>query len=140
MGRRAWQRANLIHAAAQAGVGASIIAALIWVYRDNPGYLVEWHLDRNLHFPFGVLANVRLVVLVGVIALSAWSIRRAPAFIACGLLATLPALVVAAFFFGYIDELRDYYEALPFVVAMGVIAMGAAAGKPERAVGGRSFS
>jgi len=134
MGRQVVGRRQLVHLLAQLVGGGAIVFALAWAFGDNPGAGLEWHFGRNLSMPFTMLAWLRLTVLAAALVLSLASIRRAPAFLARGLVATLPVLVIAALFFGYIDELRDYYEALPFVVALVLLTVaGKVAGRPGTA-------
>lgn len=117
-GREIFKRHNLTHLMAQGVIAVSICAVLAWIYRNNPGGDTEWHLERNLAMQFTVLAWIRLTVLLLGVVLALWGMRTAPAFLTRGFLATLPILVVSAFLFGYVDELRDYYEALPFGVGL----------------------
>lgn len=134
MGRQVVGRRQLVHLLAQLLVGGVIVLALAWTFGDNPGAGLEWHLGRNLSMPFTMLAWLRLTVLAAAVVLSLASIRRAPAFLARGWAATMPVLVMAALFFGYIDELRDYYEALPFVVGLVLLTLARkVAGRPVRA-------
>ncbi len=93
-------------------------ALLVMIYRDNPGPPVEFHLlDHNLRLP--MLHPVSLVrflaagLALALVLRTAWG--RAPRFLKTGFLVTTVPLVTAALFVGYIDELRDYYETLPFV-------------------------
>jgi len=113
-----------VHAATQWGLGLSILVAIAWIFRNNPGGEAEFHLWRNLGGGFTPLAWMRLVVLTMAIVLSLWRIRWAPRFFSCGLAATLPVLLAAMLFLGYIDELRNAYESLPFVVGLTVLALG----------------
>lgn len=128
MGRQVVAGRQLVHLLAQLLAGGGVVLALAWAFRDNPGAGLEWHFGRNLSMPFTMLAWLRLTVLAAAVALSLASIRRAPTFLARGWVATMPVLVIAALFFGYIDELRDYYEALPFVVALVLLTAGRSLG------------
>jgi hypothetical protein len=87
---------------------------LVWAFRKNRGEAVEFHLlDHNLALfrpiPFAALA---LCLALGVLLALHW--RRKPRFLkdALWILAPLVGLTV---FLGYLDELRDYYEAFPAV-------------------------
>jgi len=136
MRRQVLGRRHLVDLCAQLLVGGAVVLAPSWAVRDNPGAGLEWHSGRNLSVPFTVLAWLRLTVLVAAVVLSLASIRRAPTFLARGFVATLPVLVVAALFFGYIDEVRDYYEALPFIVALVLLTVGRSLGvQPRREAG-----
>ena len=124
IGRRAFESANLAHIAAQAVIGLGICAVLAWIFRHNPGGGIEWHLQRNLSPPITKLAMIRLAVLVLAIILALWRFRGAPVFVSRGFLVTLLPLLVATLFFGYVDELRDYYEALPFGLCLVLLTLG----------------
>jgi hypothetical protein len=64
----------------------------------------------------GPIALLRFVGVVAVLwLLTAYGWARKPVFLRKGLLITLIPLVFLALFFGYVDELRDYYEAFPFL-------------------------
>ena len=109
-------------------VALPICIALAWIYRHNPGGNTEWHLERNLAMEFTVLAWIRLTVLALGIVLALWGMRAALTFLSRGFLATLPILLLTAFLFGFVDELRDYYEALPFTIGLIVTTFARAAG------------
>lgn len=123
-GRAALRPPYLLSLAAQGAIGVGICAALSAIYRGNPGGATEWHLMRNVTFSFSALGWVRIGVLLIGIVLAGWRFREAPVFLRRGLLATLPLLLAATLPFGYIDELRDYYEAVPFAVGLGVLTLG----------------
>ena len=118
------KRANFKHVVAQVFIGVAICSTLSWIYRHNPGENAFWFLSRNMSLSFSPLAWVRLGVLLTGLILALFQFRIAPLFLKRGFAATLPVLLIATFFFGYIDELRDYYEALPFVVGLSLITIG----------------
>ena len=120
-GRRILDRPNLPHLLAQGLLGLAILAALAWVFRDNPGSAVEWHLKRNLSPPVTRLAELRLALLAAGTLAAVWSVRRASPFVGRGFLVTLLPLLIATLFFGYLDELRDYYEAAPLGLALALM-------------------
>ncbi len=123
-GRQVLRRINLAHFFSQCFIGLVVCGLIAWIYRDNPGSGAEWHLDRNLAPPVTLLARMRLAVLAGGFLLAVWSIRSAPPAVGRAFLVTLMPLVVATFFLGYIDELRDYYEALPMGLCLVLLAIG----------------
>jgi len=102
---------------AQVGLWLVIKLGINYVFRDNPGGMVELHLrDHNLgllrSYPMGTAAGwLVLAVLMAV----RWS--DTPRFLRTALW-TLPVLVGMTLFLGYLDELRDYYEAFPVVVLL----------------------
>ncbi|HSW47360.1 MAG TPA: hypothetical protein VLM89_17490 [Phycisphaerae bacterium] len=124
MGRRTLERGNLPHVVAQMAIGLSICGLLAFVYRDNPGATTEYHLHRNLAGPPTMLGQVRLALLAAGFLLAVRGTPRASAFMARGFLWSLLPLLIATFFLGYIDELRDYYEALPLGLCLVVLSIG----------------
>jgi len=102
---------------AQLGLWLVIKLAINFVFRDNPGRMVELHLrDHNLgllrSYSVGVAAAwLVLAVLMGV----RWS--DTPRFLRTALW-VLPVLVGLTLFLGFLDELRDYYEAFPVIVLL----------------------
>jgi len=109
------------------GLGLAIFVMLSWIFQGNPGSAAEWHLERNLHLHLSLtgLGWARVMILIVAVALCLGRILRAPVFLRRGWLATMPILLVVTFFLGYIDELRDYYEALPFTVGLILLTLGA---------------
>ena len=106
------------HIIFQLVIWLTIYLILQFHFQNNPGGSTEWHLARNAVFPLSPSAKLRLLVLAAVTGLSILNIRRSPGFLKAGFWVTLPILIIATLFFGYIDELRDYYEALPFIAAL----------------------
>ncbi|MBN2378059.1 MAG: hypothetical protein JXD22_16800 [Sedimentisphaerales bacterium] len=124
-GWRILQWENLRHFLGQMALGLVIVGMLSWIFQGNPGGAAEWHLERNLHPGLTGLGWARLIILLVAVVLCLVGISRAPGFLRRGWLATMPILLVATFFLGYIDELRDYYEALPFTVGLILLTLGA---------------
>ncbi len=116
---------NLRHFLGQMALGLAMALMLSWLFQGNPGGAAEWHLERNLHLSLSGLGWARLIILIVVVALCLVRILKAPVFLRRGWLATMPILLVATLFLGYIDELRDYYEALPFAVGLILLTLGA---------------
>jgi hypothetical protein len=102
---------------AQLAISGLVKAALLLVFRDNPGAPVEWHAtDHN----FGILAAYPAAALFGwcgLILLLFYRWTSKPRFPRRALW-VVPPLVASAFFFGHPDELRDYYEAYPIVALL----------------------
>ncbi|MHC4132442.1 MAG: hypothetical protein ACYSR3_10675 [Planctomycetota bacterium] len=117
------KKSNLWHFLFQVVIGFGICFLISYIFRNNPGGSMEWHLERNLNMSFSILGWARLAFLFCVIILSLWKLSKAPLFLRCGLLATLPILMVTSFLFGYIDELRAYYEALVFMTALSLFTV-----------------
>ena len=99
--------------AAQVLIFMLIRGGLTWVFRDNPGSSLEFHLiEHNLPLLLAPIPMQTLIVLLlpGLLIFHRWNEK--PYFLRVGSL-ILPVLAGLTFFFGYLDELRDYYEALP---------------------------
>lgn len=101
----------------------AVRAFAAYVVRRNPGQTLEFHLiDHNVQLfrvhPFSLAYSVLIF------ALAVWLVRREweskPGFLRAGLLITFVPLFAAALFFGYVDELRGYYEAFPFAFLLSV--------------------
>jgi hypothetical protein len=121
--RGSLDRATVVHAGLLSLIWFAIKGGLAYAYLDHPGSFVEMHLlDHNLRVPFE--HPVSLAYFVGVYVLFGWLIGTGwaakPEFLKRGLLITVPVLLVLHFFFGYIDELRGYYEALPCAYLLSV--------------------
>lgn len=118
-------KATLIrHLLYQASLWIAIRGLILFLFRNNPGSMLEIHLAHNaelLFRPFWLLYFVGVIVIFWVLVGYGWA--RKPVFLRKGLLITLIPLVSLAFFFGYVDELRDYYEAYPFLFLLLVPTM-----------------
>ncbi len=106
-------------------IGVGIYSLIGYVFRDNPGGAIEWHLSRNIARPFIIsgFGKLRLIIFILFIFLSLSKLHRAPVFLARALIAVLPPLICLAFFFGNFDELRDYYEALPLIYTLALASV-----------------
>ena len=136
LGRRCLAPRFATYVGSQLVVGCAIAAGLAWIFRDNPGGNFEWHLPHNLTLSWNALGWFRLGLLVGIVALVLSRIGAASRFLRRGFVVTLLPLFSLTLLFGWIDELRAYYEALPFAVALGLVAIGlprATAGPPAGA-------
>jgi len=109
--------------AAQLGLFAGIKTGLSLVFRDNPGSFVEVHLfDHNLAlidtYPlYGIFAWGGFALLV----FYRWSEK--PLFLRQALWIAVPLVVLTALF-GFLNELRDYYEVYPVVVLLALHSLG----------------
>ncbi|MBN2211956.1 MAG: hypothetical protein JW709_11220 [Sedimentisphaerales bacterium] len=124
LGRKALRRSFVYHILAQVVLCGGICLAIAWWLRDRPGGNTEWHLQRNLGMNLSRLAYVRLVIMAMGIILAIKGLRGAPVFIYRGYLLILCVLLTTMLFIGYIDELRDMYEILPFTIVLILIAVG----------------
>lgn len=112
----------------QFGVWLLVRGLLLWLFRNNPGEAIALHLFRNaqvlavpgnwflfrpvtgwLILPMGF----NLLYVLGFIA-SLFALKRTPQFLKDAFWIAVP-FVVLAWLFGYVDEMRVYYELLPIV-------------------------
>ena len=102
---------------AQLVLFGAVKGALMLVFRDHPGTPIEWHLlDHN----YDILSSYSLTALFGwcgVILLTCTHWPAKPVFLRRALWIA-PILVGLTLFCGYLDELRDYYEAYPIVALL----------------------
>ena len=108
---------------AQLAIFAVLKTGLYVLYRDNPGAFVEAHFPQH---NLDVLKAYPLATVFGwcgVALLVAYRWPEKPAFLRDALWIALP-LVVLTFFLGYLDELRDYYEAYPIVLLLILHSVG----------------
>ena len=96
-----------------AGQGVVFIlvrVALAFLYRANPGTAIEFHLtDHNLRVlttPYPLETAVTWLLIFSLV-LHQWPTKPRLLRIAIGMLVPLLGL---CFLFGYLDEMRDYYE------------------------------
>jgi len=118
-----WSRTRMTRARfaelllAQLTMFAAVKIVLFAAFRYNPGSLVEMHLrDHNL----GLLGAYPLTAVFGwcglvLLLFYKWSDK--PLFLRHSLWIVVP-LVGLTFCFGFLDELRDYYEAYPVVALL----------------------
>jgi len=88
---------------------------LFIVFKNNPGGFVEFHLiDRNYLLFNGYSLITFVVLLIIIISIfSRWGEK--PKFLKDALWIAIPLLILTLFF-GFFDELRDYYEAFPIII------------------------
>ena len=92
-----------------------------YVYRNNPGSLVEFHFDHTVNFLFDIPSLLYVLgVLVAGVMLIQYHWKEKPLLLRRGLLVTLVPLVGLAAFLGSIDETRGYYEAFPLAFLLTV--------------------
>jgi hypothetical protein len=102
---------------AQLGIFVLVKITLYFIFSNNAGGFVEFHLiDHNLRLLTGYDITL-LTSLLGIILLIFYKWDEKPEYLRKTLAAFIP-LVLLTFFLGYIDELRDYYEVYPTVILM----------------------
>lgn len=108
-------------ALAQLGIFLAVKGLLTVLYRDNPGTSFELHwFDHTLTLGEHLARrNERPAMFTWIafalIAFGRW--RSQPRFLQQAI-AVLPVLLILTAIFGFLDELRDYYEAYPVLVLM----------------------
>jgi hypothetical protein len=121
--------------ALQFALFVAVKLALDLAFRDNAGRFVEFHVDHNLAWLRRSLVTYGAVPVAAGIALALlvfarW--REKPILLRRGLV-ILPLLLALTAFLGFIDELRDYYEAYPIAVQLAFANVAALAGIPATA-------
>ena len=92
------------------------------LFLHSPGSIVEFWLKRNIKLllhPYSI-ANYLQWFVLGFLVIHKWSEK--PLFLKQGLLILIP-LLGTTFFWGWINELRDYYEAYPIVILLIAYSM-----------------
>ena len=102
---------------AQAGIYLIVRLVLLYFFHDNPGasILNNMLMRHNLLLKPYTMMGVYSFLIVVLMVLYKWDEK--PIFLKCGLLMLIPLLSLCLFF-GYIDELRDYYEVYPVVILL----------------------
>lgn len=98
-----------------------IRAYILKIYANNPGSVAEFHLfDHNLVLfyskPGVALYFLVAVAVIGSLIFSDWKSKNP--FLRKGFLIILLPLFTLSLFFGYMDELRQFYEAAPFAALL----------------------
>jgi hypothetical protein len=126
MGTKALKGSALLHFLVQLLIGITIYLAISHIFQNNPGGGTEWHLIRNLTKPFvlGGFGKLRLLIFLLAVILPLWKLKQAPLFLKRSLLTIFPPLICLTLFFGQMDEVRVYYEALPIVYTLSLAAIG----------------
>ncbi len=111
---------------AQVALVALIAGGLAWSYSDNPGGPLEVRGLRNVYeLPRWSLGTIAAAVIAFVLVARGWSAK--PAFLRAALVPLVPLVTLAACF-GYVDELRDYYEVYPVLLLLAAPTLLAAVG------------
>lgn len=103
------------------GIAWLIIRILILkAFAGNPGSTVEFHLfNHNLRLFANPVAAIYFLVVITVLGLlisHEWKSKQK--FLRQGFLAVFIPMFSLAIFFGYVDELREFYEVVPFVALL----------------------
>jgi hypothetical protein len=101
---------------------------LTYIYHDNPGSFIEFHLyDYNLIRLRKIKPFALLLWGGGVSFLLFYQWLKKPKFLRVSLMMLLP-LVGLTLFLGFIDEWRDYFEVYPVLVLLAAHTVGKLAG------------
>lgn len=93
---------------------------LFLAFRENPGGSLEFHLGHNLTLlPYSF---AQLGMWVFMVVLCAWRWYEKPIFLRDAVWMLLP-LFGLTFWFGLLDEYRDYYEVYPVILLLMVPAV-----------------
>jgi hypothetical protein len=94
---------------------------LTYVFKENPGSFVLYHLEPNLQL-LGTLGFYikTFLPLIPLVVLIAYRWREKPKFLRRALIVMAVPLVVGSMFVGSLGEIRVYYEAYPFAFLLAV--------------------
>jgi len=101
----------------QIGIYISIKIFIDTLFIHNKGAFLEFWLTRNINFllqPYPIVTYLQWLIL-GFLVIYKWSEK--PLFLKQGLLILIP-LLGSTLIWGWIDELRDYYEVYPIVILL----------------------
>jgi hypothetical protein len=113
----------------QVSIWFLVRSAIGLAFRDNPGSAIEFHLlDHNLQLlRYWSLSTVLAWIAVVVLVLADWG--QKPRFLRRALIMAW-LLIGFTLFFGFLDELRDYYEVYPVVLFLLLQPLHRLAGHP----------
>jgi len=117
-----WKSKSLLwliaHGASQSLIFVFIRAFTIYLTRNNPGSMFEKHLfDHNLQLFSNPITLSTILAAALFVAFIFHDWKSKPLLLKCGVIVLIP-LIAIMLFVGWVDELRDYYEAVPFLVPL----------------------
>jgi hypothetical protein len=102
----------------QLGIFFLIRLLITWIFRNNPGAPLEFHLlDHNVALLLRPYGYTPLAVILCVTLLVFYRWTEKPPFLRNGLSILIP-LAGMTLLFGYLDELRDFYEVYPVLLLL----------------------
>ena len=106
--------------AAQALIFIAIRGLIAYIFRNNPGGVVEinWENHNQQVLLDPRMMSKRLFLLIGVGAFGAWHWRDKPPFLRDAVIVLAPVLLIMGVTVGQVDEIRAYYEIYPLVVVL----------------------
>lgn len=115
--------------ASQIAIYAAIRLLLTWIFRNNPGSLIEFHLHRHWavykRYPLLAIASTLLWILVAFLMFYKW--REKPRFLLHGTLIIIP-LFALHMLWGWPYEFRVFYEVYPIMVLLSAHTTSSALG------------
>jgi hypothetical protein len=104
----------------QALIFVLVKGILFSAFKGNPGGSLEFHLGHNLTLqPYGF---AELGMFIAAVLLCAWRWNEKPLFLRSAVWILLP-LAGLTFWFGLLDEYRDYYEVYPVIMLLAAPAV-----------------
>jgi hypothetical protein len=103
---------------AQAGIFLLVRSMLLWIFRNNPGDSIEFHFfDHNILLLLTPYSFSGLFLILSLATLIYYKWSEKPDFLKAALWLILP-LSTSTLFFGYVDEIRVYYEVYPVILLL----------------------
>ena len=116
-------------------VFAGIRLLVTWLFKENPGSLMEFHLHRHWdvfkRYPLLVMASTLLWILIAFLMFYKW--KEKPNFLLHGTLIIIP-LFILYMGWGWPYELRVFYEVYPIVILLSAHTISGALGMKVTAV------
>ena len=133
-GRLPFNRA-LALLAAQVAIFLVIRGAISYVFRNNPGEVVEinWVNHNKVVLLDPSLMSKRLPLLAAAAAFGAWGWSQKAPFLRDAILTLAPVLLVMGVTVGQVDEIRAYYELYPIVIVLVADSVCRITGRPMEA-------
>lgn len=121
--------------AAQVALFVVIRGTIAYVFRDNPGGVVEinWASHNRVVLVEPALMSKRLPMLVLAALAGMWGWRHKPALLRDAFIVLAPVLLVMGVTVGQVDEIRAYYEFYPVVIVLLADSIRRAMGRPLEA-------
>lgn len=99
----------------QLGIFSFIKLLITFLFLNNKGSFVEFHLSYNLLLSPYNLSQFISFILIGIGVFHNW--KNKPEFLRDALSIIIPLLLLT-FFWGLLDEYRDYYEVYPIILLL----------------------
>jgi hypothetical protein len=113
----------------QIAVFAGVRLLVTWLFRENPGSLMEFHLDRHWavikRYPLLMIASALLWLLIAFLMFYKW--KEKPSFLLHGTLIIIPLLILHLGW-GWPYEWRVFYEVYPIVILLSAHTISGALG------------